>query len=89
MWHASVARHGRRDGFGPAEPELAYRALQSVGDASLGEWTEVGRAFHLRRRLSMAEVLRYAVAVRDIRGTPEVDERLAPLRAILGPDYTE
>lgn len=54
----------------------AARALDGVGDASLGEWTQAPRrVFHLRRRLSAAEVAQVG-PVRDIRGTPEAGDRL-------------
>lgn len=79
VWHAS--------GGGPTEAisrELARMALRGVGDASLGEWTEVGRRVggrvivHIRRRLSRAEEP-LVNTLRDIRGTPEERERLTCL----------
>lgn len=78
VWHASVAngwpvgewtrpirRRARR---------LAAKALAGVGGKP--EWFEFGdRAFHLRRRATPAEVLIIGEA-RDIRGTPEYQERV-------------
>jgi hypothetical protein len=56
----------------------------------LGEWIERGeRAWHLRRRLSTAEVAVSGCVLRDIRGTPEADLLLAPLRHRLPAGYTE
>lgn len=55
----------------------AYKALDGVGDASLGEWTEYsGTAFHLRRRLT-AQEQRSVGEVVDVRGTPEAERRRA------------
>lgn len=66
VWHASTS--------GASKFELhtiANRALMGVGDSSRGEWTEWGKvAFHLRRRLSLAEQSIIGRAV-DIRGTEE------------------
>lgn len=58
---------------------IAERALRGVGDSTLGEWREAGRGnvMHIRRRLSAAEVATYGCVVRDIRGTPEEEKRLA------------
>lgn len=58
--------------------QIARRFLNGVGDASLGEWEEEGGGgiVHVRRRLSVAEMDEYGVTeVRDIRGTPEEQER--------------
>lgn len=53
----------------------ARRALDGVGDASLGEWEAPGDvAFHLRRRLSAIEQ-RVVGPVVDVRGTPEATRR--------------
>lgn len=70
------------------------RALNGVGDASLGEWREAGSGgvFHIRRRMTPAEEQRGGgLVVRDIRGTPEENARLLivfrempQLRAMLG-----
>ena len=57
----------------------AERQLAGVGDASLGEWREMGgRAFHLRRRLTTAEACGVG-PVLDVRGTKEAAERAAML----------
>ena len=69
MWHVSV----RHPNIFRAR-DLCYRELLGVGDALLGEWTEVLQSFHLRRRLSAAEELRVGPVV-DIRGTPEAERR--------------
>lgn len=76
MWHASIARHGRLAKPGAEHEERALRALRSVGDPIAGEWREAtDRAFHLRRRLSAAEIDRTGLAMRDIRGTAEAQAR--------------
>jgi hypothetical protein len=68
----------------------AERALQGVGDADAGQWVEVGvAAMHLRRRLSAAEVSASGLVVRDVRGTPEAELRLALVRHLLPAGYTE
>lgn len=80
VWHASGA-----SSFGPdAAWRIAEGALAGVGSAELGEWREAGavvrgsRVVHLRRRLSPAEQERVG-GVRDVRGTPELDERARAL----------
>lgn len=65
MWHASIARHGRdhrplplaRIRNGDTEHTArALGALRGVGDATAGEWLEIGDvAVHLRRRLTTTE----------------------------------
>jgi len=63
---------------------IARDALVTVGDPSLGEWTELGRhgIVHVRRRLRAAtEAAAYGLTVRDIRGTDDERERLAIVRA--------
>jgi hypothetical protein len=76
VWHASVAPMRLALGR-EALMSRAIRALDPVGDASLGEWHEwTGRAYHIRRRLSSIEELRVGPAV-DVRGTPEARWRLA------------
>jgi len=79
VWHASAA--------GPWSSrrlrKLALEALYGVGDAALGEWEQEGRtAFHVRRRLSVDEEAAVGPVV-DVRGTPEAEARLAPLRPLL------
>lgn len=73
MWHASVMAADEATAWAMAE-----RALQGVGDTSLGEWRERGKAVHLRRRLSRREAYRVN-RVRDIRDTGEERTRLAAL----------
>lgn len=79
MWHAS----GRGAGEA-ASLAIAQRALEGVGDASLGEWIETGSpgsgVVHVRRRLSSREATNRGIVVRDIRGTPEEARRLAKVR---------
>lgn len=68
---------------------MALESLVGVGDAEAGEWEEwTGRAFHVRRRLSPDEQ-ELVGAVIDIRGTPEVDKRLAPVRHLLPAGWSE
>jgi len=57
---------------------LAERALAGVGDATLGEWREIGsRTVHLRRRVSDAERASLGgLEVRDVRGTDEERQRI-------------
>lgn len=77
MWHASIKTFA---GDMALARTMAYAALEGRGDASLGEWTEPGVAFHLRRRLSADEVrLAGNITVRDIRGTAEERKRFALL----------
>jgi hypothetical protein len=82
VWHASIAPRG----IVLAESTLrrfAVAALDAVGDAKLGEYEEYsGRAFHLRRRLSLAEQALVGDVV-DVRGTPEAERRLRPVRHLL------
>lgn len=100
MWHASIASHGdngqvqRMDSRWRPPPQLywqrAEKVLRGVGDASLGEWRDVGDgAVHLRRRLSALEQAQRGLVVRDVRGTPEADELLAPVRHLLPAGYHE
>lgn len=67
--------------------EIAFDELRGVGDATFGEWREVGDlAVHVRRRLTANE-MRYAGidSVVDIRGTPEHIARIDRLRPFLPP----
>lgn len=67
----------------------ALEALTGVGDEKLGQWEEwSGRAFHVRRRLSPVEQAKVG-DVLDIRGTPEANRRLAPVRHMLPAGYSE
>ena len=76
VWHASG--HG---GSSSSSLAIARRALEGVGDAELGEWTEDGSpgsgVVHVRRRLSHREATNRAIVVRDIRGTEEELRRLS------------
>ncbi len=85
VWHASVrARipllvNREQRLFAIAEQQLA-----NVGDATLGEWREVGDAVHLRRRLTAAEAASaHIVSVVDIRGTEEFTRRIQAMRPFL------
>ena len=90
VWHASAAPFPIT--LWPIRTVLeswAFMALEGVGDARLGEWTDwTGKAFHLRRRLTDIEVLKVGPVV-DVRGTPEAARRLAPVRHLLPPDWDE
>lgn len=57
--------------------------LRGVGDPRLGEWREwTGRAFHLRRRLSVREQADVGPVV-DIRCSVEARHRADALGALL------
>lgn len=78
------------DGKTTSALDLAMRALRGVGDETLGQWVEMGDvAVHVRRRLSLDEAAYYGLRVRDIRGTPEVNVRLAKVRHLLPIGYSE
>ncbi len=67
----------------------AVEALAGVGDPALGEWHQwTGKAYHIRRRLTLQEQLEVGQVV-DVRGTPEYAERLAPFLHVLPPGYAE
>lgn len=71
VWHASVAGTIIK----AALEKEAERQLLGVGDASLGEWREMGeRAFHIRRRMTEREQ-RHVGPVMDIRGSDEARMR--------------
>lgn len=74
VWHASVRA---------ATPEIArkyaLRALDGIGDAMLGQWEHDRAAYHVRRRMSIAEQVRAGLAMRDVRHTPEARERVKQL----------
>lgn len=79
VWHAS----GKAGDMFAAE-RLARKALRGVGDATLGEWAEMGTpgsgVLHVRRRLAAWEQHRFGIReVRDIRGTLEETWRLKSL----------
>lgn len=61
---------------------MCREVLEGWGDASLGEWTEEGGAFHLRRRLSAEEELRVGAAI-DLRDGDEGMNRLKKIAAFL------
>jgi hypothetical protein len=75
VWHASGRGRTAGDSW-----LIAERALEGVGDASLGEWREEGSpgsdVVHIRRRLSRREAMNRGLIVRDIRGTNEERARL-------------
>lgn len=69
--------------------ERAFRALEGVGSPGLGEWEEyTGKAFHLRRRLTLEEAEPIGPAV-DVRGTPEQMRRFEAMRLVLPPGMAE
>jgi len=58
----------------------ALQVLSGVGDASAGEWWEVGEiATHLRRRLTSDEAAEIG-PVCDVRGTTEGTRRFKAMR---------
>jgi len=80
VWHASVAVHRFR--FPDPAKQFAEQALAGVGDAALGEWHEASpMAYHIRRRLSVAEALERGLVVTDMRGTAAGAVRLEKLFA--------
>ena len=63
--------------------ELALSAIESVGDETAGQWEEfTGKAFHIRRRLTMEEQESIGEAV-DIRGTAEARNRINAVRVVV------
>jgi hypothetical protein len=75
VWHASAMPLPGLSMAPGALRKLCLNALDGVGDASLGEWNECGKAYHVRRRLSEAEEAVVGPAI-DLRGTPEAYDRL-------------
>lgn len=64
---------------------MAYEMLEGFGDATLGEWTEDRpKAFHLRRRLNLAEQKRVGEVV-DCRTSPEAQQRYEAIKDLLPP----
>lgn len=81
VWHVSVRSQGLP--WAPVALErMARKELDGVGDPALGEWSEMGGAFHLRRRLTEAEAAPIGPVV-DVRGTAEAERRLAAVRHLL------
>ena len=79
VWHASVASQRL---FIPdtEKRRIAFDLLEGYGDASLGEWEELGKGFfHLRRRLSDEEAELVGPVV-DVRGTEEAGRRVWAVR---------
>lgn len=63
--------------------ELALQALEGVGDEVAGQWEEfTGKAFHVRRRLTLEEQTPIGPAV-DVRGTREALNRLNAVRIVM------
>lgn len=63
--------------------QLALEVLEGVGDSALGQWEDwSGYAYHVRRRLSLAEQAHVGDML-DIRGTKEHKKRLAAIRKVL------
>lgn len=63
--------------------ELALMALEGVGDEVTGQWEEyTGKAFHVRRRLTIEEQNPIGPAV-DVRGTREAFNRLNAIRIVM------
>jgi hypothetical protein len=85
VWHASVSPQGGAVVRPESLFQIALDELSGVGDASRGEWREVGsRAVHVRRRLSADEESRVGPVV-DIRGTFESEKRCQRIRKFLPP----
>lgn len=87
MWHASVAArfslvtvNNTASLFAEAE-----HAIAGCGDATLGEWREIGnKAAHIRRRLTAKESAYAGItAVCDVRGTEEFSRRIRLIRPFL------
>ena len=82
MWHASIS-DPRRQTSAAGLFDRALDELDGVGDATLGEWREVGDiAVHVRRRLS-AEEQATVGPVADIRGSWEATKRINRVRRYL------
>jgi hypothetical protein len=63
--------------------EICFKALEGVGDEVAGQWEEyTGKAFHLRRRLTVEEQEPIGEAV-DVRGTYEAYNRLNAIRIVM------
>jgi hypothetical protein len=68
--------------------EKALAALAGIGDDSLQWESWSGKAYHIRRRLTEDEALPIGPVI-DIRGTPEAENRLRPVRHLLPPGFIE
>lgn len=86
MWHASIMPRLRLSL--EALDRTARNVLAGVGDPTLGEWTEHGAAYHLRRRLSTAEAALVGPVV-DVRGTFEAQKRLSRVAHLLPRGWEE
>lgn len=74
VWHASVAPTAGHIVLKTTLHQRALTALTGVGDRA-HEWHQwTGFAYHIRRRLTPQEQAQVG-EVRDIRGTPEAQER--------------
>lgn len=82
VWHASVMPAAGKYVSLAQIRAAAEAALAGVGDASRGQWEEVHRALHLRRRLSVAEEALVGPAV-DVRDSPEALSRFERVRPYL------
>ncbi len=67
--------------------DIATQQLAGVGDATLGEWREIGDiAVHLRRRLTdMEAAVAGIVEVIDVRGSDEFTRRIQQMQPFLPP----
>jgi hypothetical protein len=64
--------------------QFALKALEGVGDSSLGQWEEWSSdtgVYHVRRRLAAVEAERVGPP-RDIRGTPDAKRRVEHVMAL-------
>lgn len=79
VWHASACDHSPLAltiDKNPVLEKAARKALQGVGERSLGEWVEYNTRFvHVRRRLSVKEQ-KIIGEVIDIRNTQEAIDRV-------------
>lgn len=63
--------------------QYALDALRDVGDETSGQWEEyTGKAFHIRRRLTLEEQSSIGEAI-DIRGTREAMNRINAVRIVV------
>ena len=82
VWHCSVSPKWRA--------EVAASVIRNVGQGEVF-LEDGGVAIHMRRHITDSELAQIGGpgAIRDVRGTPEEEERLAPVRAYLPKDWTE